>query len=441
MRKSGLILAVSLIFGLSLAGCENSVKPTQSKNENIDYEIGLMEASARFDRNTPPPSPLVTVNSGDQSLDFWPYTGTNFSGEPQDPINIIFIGETDPRDIRAALLALDGDRSAYGLPPLPPFNSTWDDAIGDIQTGYGEPDGWTGSTIQLSCGDYSQPRFHVRLFKVGQWTVANAHFEILIPGTADHQVLSWELAEQFVVVDFVRSGLLDEEYPIALTDQINASPFRAIPDFIYNELPTELRQLIGGPLGDITGETPILTDGKASILNLALKVPRLAETRVKDFIINYDQVFPRPFCSSGPDDYVYVQGPVQMSMTVNISPCGTYTMSFNAKGTLGVTAVNPMTGEPIGETLTAGVRQRHHSIFTDQYNAASGLLYQRVLPYTEPGSGRLFTWLKVSSSGGNGYIADIWCGDTEYPSPATNKEAGGISLAGLSPENAERLLR
>jgi hypothetical protein len=99
--------------------------------------------------STVAPSPLVTVNVGPQSLEFWPYTGTNFSGAPQDPINLIFFGEADPRDIRAALMALDGNRNIPGLPSVPPFNSTWTDAIGNVQTGYGSPEGWTGSVIQL----------------------------------------------------------------------------------------------------------------------------------------------------------------------------------------------------------------------------------------------------------------------------------------------------
>jgi len=49
---------------------------------------------------------MVSVNVGSHSLSFWPYTGTDFTGTPQDPINLIFYGEADPRDLRAALMAL-----------------------------------------------------------------------------------------------------------------------------------------------------------------------------------------------------------------------------------------------------------------------------------------------------------------------------------------------
>ena len=57
------------------------------------------------------------------------------------------------------------------------------------------------------CGTYGPIRFHLRLVKLGALTIGNAHFEVLIPGTTDHQVLSWELAEQLVTYDLARTGL------------------------------------------------------------------------------------------------------------------------------------------------------------------------------------------------------------------------------------------
>ena len=76
-------------------------------------------------------------------------------------------------------------------------------------------------------------------------TLGNAHFELLIPGTTDHQVLSWELAEQLVTVDMVRSGLLAAAP--GSTAPINAAPgFRQIPAEIYNLLPAELRAASAG---------------------------------------------------------------------------------------------------------------------------------------------------------------------------------------------------
>ena len=129
-------------------------------------------------------------------------------------------GDADPAGIRAALMALDGDRSAFGLPNASPFNERWGDAIGDVQTSYAGSSGWTGSVIQLRLGEYAPLRVHLRLFRTGApfsaggtWTLGAAHFEVLIPGTADHQVLSWMVARQIITADLVRSGLLVKTRP------------------------------------------------------------------------------------------------------------------------------------------------------------------------------------------------------------------------------------
>ncbi|HEX9610445.1 MAG TPA: hypothetical protein VF978_01070, partial [Gemmatimonadales bacterium] len=199
------------------------------------------------------PSPLASVALGSSTLEFWPFTGADFGHTPLDPINLIFFGQSDPRALRAALMMLDGDRTAFGLPDVFPFNCTWKDAIGGMQTAYSTGAGWAGSAIQLECGDFGPIRFHLRLFNAGDWTLANAHFEVLIPATTEHQVLSWELAEQLVTVDLLRSGLLDAGVPLFATGTINPSPFHEIPAVIYNGLPLELRGVIGGPSGDVSG--------------------------------------------------------------------------------------------------------------------------------------------------------------------------------------------
>ena len=353
-------------------------------------------ASTRF---YPAPGPLATVQAGGATLNLWPYTGTNFSGEPQDPINLIFFGKADPRDIRAALLSLDGDRTALGIPAVPPFNATWDDAIGDVQTGYGESEGWTGGAIQLACGDYGPLRFHLRLFRLGEWTVGNAHFELLIPGTTDHQVLSWEVAEQLVIVDFLRSGLLDPGLPVLSSGPINQPNFRAIPAQIYNLLPLEVRNLIGGPAGQVDSDVPIGSDGVATVLNLASGVEWKAEERTQHMTISFDQTVPKPFCSSGPYDYVYVSGDVSLQQTTILNSAGTFELTFRAEGSLNVQPVNPLTGEPIGEPMTAHVREHHSAQLGDYHANAASWVFQQLSPVTDPAAGSIFRRLIVGESG------------------------------------------
>ncbi|MEW6051118.1 MAG: hypothetical protein AB1644_08685 [Candidatus Zixiibacteriota bacterium] len=422
----GLLAVVATLFAL---GCQRTQETIQGSNyqaapieaveesepQNLDVDAiaaGLTAKTAVCPTPTPPPGPLTTVAFGDNALTFWPFTGNDFSSQGQDPINLIFVGHADPRDIRAALLSLDGDRTAIGFPDASPFNSRWlDDVTGDMQTAYGETEGWTGSAIQLACGSYGPARFHLRLFRQGDWTLANVHFEIQVPGTTNHQVISWEVAEQFVIVDLMRSGLLDPDIPMMPTGQINPAPFREIPDIIYNGLPVELRALIGGPLGNVSAPVPIGTDGVAMILNLGGSVTWTPGIWVQDFVINFDQVIPKPFCSSGPLDYLYANGPVHMRQVVRLTSDGKYVAGFIAQGSLNLTPVNPLTDPPtpVGETYPARVYERHESLFMTNYVAVSSYRLQKMLPVDAPNHGVLRSTLRVSTSAHNVFTLDIHC--------------------------------
>jgi hypothetical protein len=408
------LTVVSILFlVLAVVGCQKALDPLSSNYAPEDSGMGELPLAACPNIYTPPPSGLVTVSLGQNALEFWPFTGNNFSGEPADPINIIFFGNADPRDIRAALLSLDGDRTGMGMPAMPPFNSIWDDAIGDVQAGYGTGAGWAGSCVQLACGDYQQMRFHLRLFKVGKWTIANAHLDLLIPHTTDHQVISWEVAEQFVIADFIRSGLLDPNMPMVPTAQINPAPFRTIPAIIYNGMPPELRMLIGGPTGDVTEDVPILTDGHAVILNLAGKVPRVPETRVQDFVINFDQVIPKPFCPT--TDYIYVNGPVHLVQTTRLAADGTFEMNFQADGQVMVVTVDPQTGQPISAPMAGVIREEHSAKIIGSYFSAISMKSQKLGNLPEPGSGQYSNRLIVRSNGLNGYQEAVRCGTQPGP--------------------------
>lgn len=304
-------------------------------------------------------------------------------------------------------LAIENTRSPTVAAPPTITPRIASDAM--LRSGYGENTGWTGGVVQLACGDYSSARFHIRLFRLGDWTVANAHFEVLIPGTADHQVPNWELAEQFVTADFLRSVLLDVANPIIPTDQINQSPFRTIPAIIYNGLPEELKQLIGGPAGSVETDVPIGTDGHAMILNLANSSPVVPGTFEQDFTLTYDQVIPKPFCQNGFDNYVYVQGPVHLYQVVNIHTNGVYDFSFRASGELSVLPINPMAQEPTGVPLTAYVLERHAGQQATRLGWLSSVKLQALLPDSTLGSGKQFTGFMVGLNGRHWYRQDTQC--------------------------------
>jgi len=434
MKHLNYTLVLLVLGAIALAGCDKSVEPNldPAAVEGLQPDLGALQSACWPRQSTPAPSPLVTVSVGEQSLEFWPYTASDFSGTPKDPINLVFIGKADPRDIRAALLSLDGDRSALGMPPMPPFNSVWEDDIeGDIQASYASNAHWTPGAIQLVCGDYSQIRFHLRLFKAGEWTLGGVHFEVLIPGTTTHQVLSWELAEQFVLGDIMRTGLLDAVVPMIPTTQINEAPFHTIPAVVYNGLPVELRGLIGGPLGDVTEDIPIASDGHTVVLNLASRIVAEPTITNKQYVAQFDQVVPKPFCSSGPYDYVYVYGPVTITETIEFSD-GNYQAAFYAEGVLSVTPVNPMTGDPIGEPFTARVWETHNAVFNDGVASGASLRYQALMPFSAPGSGWFFERFRVSSNGGNGYQLISRCEPTQLISTGLVAGSGEVDVEGDS---------
>jgi hypothetical protein len=395
-----LFLVASIIF--ITIGCDDSKSLLEADNTAITID----ELSAVSNKNATihsivAPSNLKTVTSGSKSLTFWPYTGENFSGQPQDPINLIFVGKADPREIMAGLMSLDGDRTAFGLPPVAPFNATWTDAIGDVQTGYGDPDGWIGGVIQLACGDYGPARFHMRMFRMGEWTVANAHFEVQIPGTTDHQVLSWELAENFILVDMIRLGFLGA-LPDT-TDVINQVDFRSIPAQIYNLLPIELKVAIDGPTDTVEVDVPIKSDGRAVVFNLAGSVPVVSDYRVQDFVIDFAQLVPKPFCATSQFDYLYVTGPVHLFQTTEINGAGKYIVNFEANGELTVVPFDPISGQPIGEPMKAIVKESHKGSIDDNQFSASSWLFQKLVPSADDEAGSMIKRLRVNSQGNNNY--------------------------------------
>ena len=361
--------------------------PTQTQEPpDIDAQHG-----ARHNDGAPPPTGLATVHLAGNTLSLWPYLGTSFSAPGSDPVNLVFAGQADPLAVRSALMALDGNRAAFGFPASPPFDCRWSDTpSGDIQVTWNGETGWQGSAIQLQCGDYGPVRFHLRLVRSGTWTLGGAHFEVLIPGTAEHQVLSWELAEQLVTADLLRTGLLDATAPVTSSDVISQTPsFRAIPSVIFNALPPELQAVAAGAPGNTSADVPLASDGRATILQVAGTPASAPQDVRRQFTITYGQVVPKPFCND-PADYVYVEGPVSLEEEAGVSR-GRYTSSFRASGRLRVTPVNPLTGQPSGEPYFADISEWHRSRLGDDEQQAES----RKLQVLRPEHGQPLAWFSV----------------------------------------------
>lgn len=397
-RGTAVLLAIAAIACRDTA----NVEPT-----------GLAPPSAAHATKTvAAPSPIVDVAIPGTTLHLYPFVGSTFGTKPleADPINVIFTGSVDPRGLRAALLALDGDRTAFGMPAAFPFDCTWSDATGEVQGAYVEPAGWIGSAIQLQCGVYAM-RFHLRLFDAGGVTIGGAHMDLLVPGTHDHKVISWMLARQIVTVDFMRSGLLSAAP--TLTAPFTPTPsFRTIIGQLYNGLPVALRAAIGGPLGDVSADVPLPSDGQAVVLAVSSTPDPERLVSHQKFTIQYGQAIPKPICESGPGDFIYVSGPLEFDQRIIVTPSGNYISSFHALGHLDVTPVSPPPDPtPIGETYRALVNEHHTGIATDRMTLASSLSMQVLLPPSAPWHGRLQVTFSIGPDGVTAYSTEIRCSE------------------------------
>lgn len=416
----GPTLLLAAATSLLLVACGNEHPAAPAARSDADDELFDKSMVIIFQDGDQLPAEQATVTLGDGSLRFWPYTGTSFDATPVDPINLVFAGEADPLQIRAALLALDGDRTAFGFPDVPPFNQTWRDALGgDVQvTCAHDGRGWTGSVIQLTLGDYGPLRAHVRLFRTGIalgdgcWTLGGAHFEMQIPGTTDHQVLSWEIAEQLVVADLLRSGLLDADVPMLPTGPINAAPsFRAIPAMIYNLLPPELVAMIGGPPQPVTDDVPLPSDGQGTLLNLATAATVVPDLYTAAAVVEFDQMVPRPFCAEGPGDWLYVTGPVDFAITVEVDADLHYTVQAQYAGEIMAQPFDLSSGAPVpvGDPFPArvsGLQQGHLGPHTSRILAVDNRLTHEL-----GGPQRLVERLVVPERGRKTYRSQTRCID------------------------------
>jgi hypothetical protein len=380
---------LSLLIAFAAAACTDAVEPTQAP-QSVAL-TGSPQAAAA-------PGPLVPLTLGSQPTAIWPYTDSDLDGTPSDPINLIFIGEHDPRNIRSALMSLDGSRAG----PFAAFTCTWTDAIGGNQGAFTSESGWTGSVIQLECGAYVPFRFHVRLFPAAGYTVANAHADVIIPGTEQHQVLTWEIAEQLVVYDLGRSGLLTAAP--AQTGVIGAAPtFREIPPIIYNGLPVELRAMTGGPLfGSVATGVGIATDGSATILSVGAAPPAGGTSQRID--LTFGQVIPKPLCNSG-NEFIRVDGPVVLEQEVRVE--GDVLRSrTTAEAQLSVRNVNLATGA-LGEPAEARVHDRS-STFVQQH-AHLVQNHRRQQLWSGDAPEQLFQELRIGSGGPARYATSERC--------------------------------
>ena len=346
--------------------------------------LSLPAGAAKASHGPEAPDGVLHVEAGGEPLTLWPYTTSDFES-PSDPVNLVF-PNADPRAIRQALLKLDGKRPPFAT--LPGGDCTWTDAMGYEQAAWADPAGWVGGAVQLACVQPGAPlgspfRFHIRLFRSGEHTLGNAHYEFLIPGTAEHEVLSWDLARELATFDMGRTGTLTAAP--SLVSLIPGGTFRTVRRPVF-------QALAGAGAGDLlkslglvlptTGDVPIPTSGEARAIAARIRLERAHTRTTTTTRVAYSIVVPKPFCATGPYDFVKLEGPLDFSMTVETDRERRYERRYLVGGTLEVTPMAPTSATTfvaVGEPVQGLVFEAHRGTLDDRRGQVTEKAAQVVL--------------------------------------------------------------
>ena len=396
-RHNAVALGVLLVSGM-LTACTDSQELAAPLAKAAGPQAAIQAAHSQ-----PAPAPLTTVTFGGRHLTLWPYTADAIPAIPVDPINLLFPGRT-PIQVRAALLTLDGNR-APAFPNAAPFNCVWKDAAaGGDQEAYSNEGGWAGSAIQLTCGDFTI-RYHLRLFSAGDWTMGGAHFEVQIPGVPNHQPLSWDRAQELVIFDLMRSGFLDASVPMAPLPTGSETPYyRTIDPRIYYPLaqaePALAAYIQANPVDQNLVQIP--NDGYAMALNLASVPPIKAMTASQEFTLQMGQIVPKPFCSTGPADYVQISGPMHVTERVVVTPGGSYSNTSFMEVKLDVVQFDPIAGQPVGTPYKGLITDLVNGSIAGPVQFVAENTTQTMYP-SAPGRGTQSVTLRVGPGDSSGY--------------------------------------
>ena len=208
----------------------------------------------------------------------------------------------------------------------------------------------------------------------------------------------------------MRSGLLDPANPMMQTDIISATPsHHEIPEQIYNGVPDEIKILCGLPPGPATEPVPIPTDGKATILFVTGSAPIEPGTKTETYVMTYDQMVPKPFCNSGPLDFVYLDGAVAIEKTVRVDISGRYQYASSISGKLTVVPMDVLQSPPTpsGEPYSAIISDEQRGILDGGFSRVT-FNSRRIAPGNR-GTEKLMVKLHVSSNGRNLFQTRTQC--------------------------------
>jgi hypothetical protein len=232
------------------------------------------------------------------------------------------------------------------------------------------------------------------------------HYEILIPGTNMHEVLSWELAQSLVTADLARSGYLGAAPTLSAV--ITASPYyRAVQAPVAASLSGAQISGLGLSVnGD--GSASIPNDGRAAILTVASAPTATEGTIDSDFVIQFAQVIPKPFCTTGTTGYLFASGPITVHMRSGIVD-GNFESLTTSEGSLTLVEFNPVTRQPVSAPYQGVVSEKTSVKLTNGSGWVNFLSTRVETPDAGSTRGSRTELLRAREDGRDDYKLDIIC--------------------------------
>jgi hypothetical protein len=208
----------------------------------------------------------------------------------------------------------------------------------------------------------------------------------------------------------MRSGLLDPTQHLGQTAQITPAPsWRTIQTAVYNNLPPGLIQIIDGPPQPQAVPVPIENDGHASTIHLAGALPITPMEYSTSTTVEFGQFVPRPFCSTGPFDWLHITGSVFLHTEVVVDESGRFSYMGGYEGKIYALPLDISTGQPVGAMFDADVRGLQHGFLSDK--AGHVTASDRKLSREDGGPQINVVSLRVGEFGRDGYKAFDKCLD------------------------------
>ena len=216
----------------------------------------------------------------------------------------------------------------------------------------------------------------------------------------------------FVVGDLMRTGLLDPATDLMPSGPITPTPgFRTIIPMVYNNLPPELLAIVGGPPPPVEEPVAIPNDGQAMVVRLAAPATVMEDASYHTATVNFGQFVPRPYCSDGPYDWLWIEGPVEFYNTAAVDHFGQFSYEGGDVGTLTAVPVDISTGLPVGPAFSADVDGHQHGYMN--LDNARVRAKDKKITFEEGGPQREMIELQIGENGADRFKGLYKCLDDE----------------------------